>query len=242
MRELPEHLRVPWGVKAAVVVYLLPWIIFPIVLILLLSGAAPYVPLLREFLGALDKGSIQANLLLVMVDALVELALVWWYLKRFRLGWSRVGWRKFNLLQAVGLVFLMLVSFTVAVAILTAVVAYLIPAFNANQAQTNEFTGQTVSHPVLTLLALVIIPPIIEETVFRGFIFPALSKRFGLIFGAVSTSILFGFAHLQANVGIYTFVLSLALCFMYVKLRSIFPGMALHMLNNYLAFIALHGK
>jgi membrane protease YdiL (CAAX protease family) len=144
-----------------------------------------------------------------------------------------------NALALLGLMFLV---FTIGVFALTALVALLVPAFDAGQAQTNEFTGQTASHPSLTLMALVIIPPIIEETVFRGFIFPALSRRRGLVFGAIMTSILFGLAHLQANVSIYTFVLGLVLCYMYVKLKSIVPGIILHMLNNYLAFIALGAK
>ncbi len=87
-----------------------------------------------------------------------------------------------------------------------------------------------------------LIPPIIEETVFRGFIFPAFSKRFGVIIGALLSSLLFGFAHLQYNVGVYTVVLGLLLCLLYIKLRSIVPGIFLHMLNNYLAFVALTHK
>ncbi len=87
-----------------------------------------------------------------------------------------------------------------------------------------------------------ILPPIIEETVFRGFIFPAFAKKWGVIWGAIASSILFGFAHLQANVGVYTFVIGLLLCFLYVRLKSIIPGIFFHMLNNYLAFVALTGK
>jgi hypothetical protein len=121
-------------------------------------------------------------------------------------------------------------------------VSVLVPSFNANQAQTNEFTGSAGSHQSLALIALVLLPPILEETIFRGFLFPALAKKWGVGWGAIISSAIFGIAHAQANISIYTFVLGLLLCFMYVRLKSIFPGMAVHMLNNYLAYIALTSK
>ncbi len=241
-RLIPDHLRVPWGVKDAIVVYILPWVVLPILIVIALSLLSPYIPLARSFLSALQANSVQANFTLVLIDAIVELVIVALYLKKYKAGWKSVGWRKFSILQAIGLVLLMLIIFTLGVAALTTLVAYLIPSFNADQAQTNEFTSQTRSHPSISLIALVILPPIIEETVFRGFIFPAMSKKYGLVFGAIVTSVLFGIAHLQANVSVYTFVLSLVLCFMYVRLRSIIPGIALHMLNNYLAFVAIGVK
>jgi uncharacterized protein len=62
------------------------------------------------------------------------------------------------------------------------------------------------------------------------------------MWGAVLSSGLFALAHGQANIAIYTFPLGLLLCFMYVRLGSIVPGMALHMINNYLAFVAVAGN
>ena len=44
---------------------------------------------------------------------------------------------------------------------------------------------------------------------------------------------------MQANVGVYTFFLGMVLCFMYARLRSIVPGVLLHMVNNLLVFVAL---
>ena len=241
-KTVPEHLNVPWKSWDAIVVYILPWIILPILVILIAAGLAPYFHEFRLFIDGIKANSIGANFVNVLIDAVGELGVVYLYLKKYHVGWKEVGWRKFSIVRAIGLLGLMFIVFSIGVYALTTLVTYLLPAFNANQAQTNDFTAQTIVHPSLTLLALVIIPPIIEETVFRGFIFPALSKRFGLIFGSVATSLLFGFAHLQANVSIYTFVLSLALCFMYVRLRSIIPGIGLHMLNNYLAYISIGMK
>jgi membrane protease YdiL (CAAX protease family) len=164
------------------------------------------------------------------------------YLRRYRVGWSMVGWRRVNVLKAVGYLVGILVVFLVASNLLLDLVSVLVPSFNANQAQNNDFIGASGSHHSLALVALVLLPPVLEETIFRGFMFPALAKKWGVVWGAVISSAVFGLAHAQANISIYTFLLGLLLCFMYVRLRSIFPGMALHMLNNYLAFIALAHK
>lgn len=242
MRTLPAHLRVPWGIGAALVVYLLAWVGATIILILLIGFLAPFVPQAGQFLDALRANDIKATFTLVSANALIALGLVAGYLRHFRVGFDVVGWRTFNLWKASLYLLAILIGFVVASQLLLYILSILIPGFNADQAQSNDFTSSTVTNPHLALLALVIIPPIVEETVFRGFIFPAFAKKWGVIWGAIISSVLFGFAHLQPNISAYTFVLGLLLCFLYVRLKSIIPGMLFHMLNNYLAYIALAGK
>ena len=239
---LPAHLKVPWGIGAALVVYLLAWIGFTFALVILIGFASPYLPVAAQFLDALQRNDVQASFILVIVNAVVAFALVAMYLRHFKVGFDTVGWRKFSIIKAALYLLAIFVIFIIGSGLLIYLVSVLVPGFDSNQAQTNEFTTSTTSNPHLTLIALVIIPPIIEETVFRGFIFPAFAKRWGVIWGAIISSVLFGFAHLQANVGVYTFLLGMLLCFLYVKLKSIIPGILFHMLNNYLAFVALSGK
>jgi membrane protease YdiL (CAAX protease family) len=242
-RALPEQLNVPWGIGQALIVFALVWIGLPIALILLMGVLSPYLPLAKSFYDGLVNGNLTANFIEVLFDAIAGLGLVWFYLRRYKVGWKAVGWRGFNPWRAIGTFAAILVIFLVGVSLLLALVSFLIPSFNANQTQTNDFTGTVAQqHRLISIFALVIIPPIIEETVFRGFIFPAFAKKWGTWAGAIASSVLFGFAHLQANVSVYTFFLGLLLCFMYVRLKSVYPGMALHMLNNYLALMALTGK
>jgi membrane protease YdiL (CAAX protease family) len=196
----------------------------------------------EQFLKAASNNNVEANFVLDLLDAVAGFSVVALYLRHYKVGWSMVGWRQVNWIKAVKYLVCILIIFVILSNLVLALVSILIPAFNANQAQTNEFTGATNSHTSLALIALVLLPPILEETIFRGFLFPALAKKWGVAWGAVISSAVFGIAHAQANISIYTFVLGLLLCFMYVRLKSIFPGMAVHMLNNYLAFIALSSK
>jgi membrane protease YdiL (CAAX protease family) len=153
-----------------------------------------------------------------------------------------VGLRKVGVLRTVGYIGAILMIFVLFIQALLVVVKLLVPGFDPDQAQTNEFTQNVDTHRSLALMALVVLPPIFEEIIFRGFIFPAISRRTGIIWGAILSSVLFGLAHGQANIIVYTFPLGLVLCFLYFRTKSIVPGIALHMINNLLAFVAMSQK
>ncbi len=244
-----ELFNVPWGPTQALIVFALVWIGLPLLVIILAAMLAQYLPLAKSFYdglaytGPMTLNSLIASFVEVIIDAVAGLGLIYFFLRRYKVGWKAVGWRKFNLWKAIKILLIVFVAFLIGVTVLLALVSVLIPGFNANQTQSNDFTTNVAQqHRLISLFALVVIPPIIEETVFRGFIFPAFAKKWGTWAGAISSSILFGFAHLQANVSVYTFLLGMLLCYMYVKLKSVYPGMALHMLNNYLALMAITAK
>jgi len=240
-RTLPEHLNVPWSV-ADLVAFVAAWFGIQIVVVLALALLGPVWPAASHFVALATKGDIGASFALDLLDAAAGFGLVALYMRKYRVGWSAVGWRRVNALKGIGYVVGILVIFVVLSNLALDLVTVLVPGFNPNQTQQNDFIGAAPQHHSLALVALVLLPPVLEETIFRGFLFPALAKKWGVVWGAVLSSAVFGIAHAQANISIYTFVLGLLLCFMYLKLKSIFPGMLLHMLNNYLAFIALTNK
>lgn len=232
-------LSVPWGIRQALVVFLLPWVIMPLAVMVWLQVVSPFFPQLQQFLSAFYRGDPLASFSLILLDVAASYVLIGYYLRRYQAGPKDLGLRAFNILKALGNLALIIVVFSVLVNAAYVILTVLSPGFDAAQPQVNEFTSAPGALHGLSLLALVIIPPLVEEPVFRGFMFPAFAKRFGLAGGAVVSSLLFGFAHLQANVSVYTFLLGLLLCFLYVRLGSIIPGTLLHMLNNYIAFSAL---
>lgn len=242
-RPMPEFLNVPWGMGEAAVVVAAFIAVIPLALALVLVGVGFFVPAVGAFTKSLAAGDVVPSFVLDLVISAGAFGVVWAYLRRYKVGWQAVGWRRpVNLWKTLLYLILLLVGFVVVAALLLAVLGLLIHGFNPDQAQTNDFTTGASKHLSISIIALVLVPPVLEETIFRGFIFPAIAKRTGLIWGAVISSVIFGLAHWQANISVYTFILGLVLCFMYVKLRSTIPGMALHMLNNLLAFAALSQK
>lgn len=240
-RRIPDFLNVPWRVRDVIAVVLI-WFGLQLLLGVGLVVVGQYVPAAAQFLASADKGDIGLSFALNLAGILMGFGLVAVYLQRYKVGWKAVGWRRFSWGKA-GLYLLgIFVVFLVLANVALLLVKTLVPGFDADQAQVNEFTQNAGTHRNLALIALVLLPPIFEETIFRGFIFPAIAKRMGVVWGALISSMIFGVAHGQPNLFVYTTILGLLLCFMYRRLGSIIPGIALHMLNNYLAFLAITGK
>lgn len=94
----------------------------------------------------------------------------------------------------------------------------------------------------LSALLTTVIAPIAEETLFRGYIFVALSKWRGWLPAALITGVLFGGVHAGSAPVAYLVplaVLGFMLCALYRLTGSLYPCIAAHSLNNSIAFGAL---
>jgi hypothetical protein len=105
-----------------------------------------------------------------------------------------------------------------------------------------------VTHSTAALIAasvfVCVIAPVAEEFFFRGFIFGLLRswlapRAWGPWVAAIMTGILFGLAHAGGAAAKYLVPLAFLgflLCLLRWKTGSLYPGMALHSINNSLAF------
>ncbi len=127
--------------------------------------------------------------------------------------------------------------------ILSAILVYLgsqIIGFNTSQSQNVGFHGlQTYTQYVLAFITLVIMAPIAEETLFRGYLYGKVKKYVPTWLAILITSVTFGLVHGQWNVGLDVFALSIVLCVLREISGSIWPSIWLHMLKNGLAFYIL---
>ena len=132
------------------------------------------------------------------------------------------------------------VVYFIASAIVTSVVTGIIPGFDANEAQDVGFAdlSQTYEY-VLAFLTLVVLAPVAEELLFRGYLYGKLRKWLVVWLAALVASIVFGVVHGQWNVGVDVFVLSLVMCALREVSGGIWAGTLLHMLKNGLAFYLL---
>lgn len=129
----------------------------------------------------------------------------------------------------------------IAYALLSASIAYIavtyVPGFPVDQAQDVGF--KSMGHReeyLLAFIALVVVAPIAEELLFRGYLYGKLRARVPLYGAILATSVLFGFIHGQWNLALDTFALSLVLCGLRELTGSIWAGVLLHMLKNAIAF------
>jgi membrane protease YdiL (CAAX protease family) len=100
--------------------------------------------------------------------------------------------------------------------------------------------GDIVGGTTGLIVAVALIAPIGEEIVFRGFLYGALRNRLGTGAAATIAGLIFGCAHLTTAADSWQIVppiafFGIAMCLLYERTGSIFPGMGAHMLLNGIA-------
>jgi sodium transport system permease protein len=90
----------------------------------------------------------------------------------------------------------------------------------------------------LLLVFVVVLPPC-EEIAFRGFILGGLQRRFSPWTAIVVSSLLFALYHMNVFQFLPAFLLGLVLGLLATRTRSIWPGVLLHALQNFLSLSLL---
>ena len=133
--------------------------------------------------------------------------------------------------------------------IVAALTAGWLLSVNLNQTQSIGFSGTYSGWQLfIVFVSLVVLPPIAEEIMFRGFLFSGLKKKLPVIWAALFTSLLFAVPHLLESgsggllwiAGIDTFILSMVLCWLRQATGRLYAGMGLHALKNFIAFATLY--
>ena len=97
----------------------------------------------------------------------------------------------------------------------------------------NSGMSSLTSYPFwLALLVNAILIPILEEVVFRGYLFSRLGKAMPAVVAAVISSVVFGLCHGGLVWAIWAGVTGLIICVVRVKSGSIIPGMIFHIIMN----------
>lgn len=163
-----------------------------------------------------------------------------WLVRKKRVSAEDIGlhrlpfWRDI-LMAPVGLI----VYFILSAAFILTITA-LIPSFNVNQPQDTGFNAITQQYQlILAFITLVVLAPVAEEILFRGYLFGKLRKLVPLWVAILITSILFGLIHGAWNLAIDTFALSIVLCLLRVSTGSLWAPILLHMMKNAIAFYLL---
>ncbi|MDQ4065663.1 MAG: CPBP family intramembrane metalloprotease [Actinomycetota bacterium] len=110
-------------------------------------------------------------------------------------------------------------------------------------AQEQVAPGETSLLPidlVWLLLAGAVAAPIVEEFIFRGLLFPYLRARKGVVFGVMASSALFAALHFVPPLLPALFVFGVVQALVVHRLRSLYPAVALHALNNAILLLAVY--
>jgi uncharacterized protein len=236
-----------WGIPKAVLLVLGSFVVLPILAQITVSFV-PYV-LGWDTLRAeqwLD-GSFGIFSKVLLAEALIAGALFWFIRRKKQSFWrvvalEKLRWKDAGYALTGAMVYIGV--FIIAVMFINALVP-----LDTTKEQAIGFEKSIEGFDlVLAFVSLAILPPIIEEIVFRGFLFGTLrARKLALTSAMVSTSIFFGTLHLLGSgdgsllwiAFIDTFILSMVLCYIRESTGSIWGCIFLHALKNAFVFINL---
>lgn len=121
-----------------------------------------------------------------------------------------------------------------------ALIASLVPSLDLEQAQDVGFEslGLPIEY-ILAFITLVVIAPVAEELLFRGYLLGKLGTFLPSWAAILVSSALFGLLHGQWNVILDTFILGIFLGMLRKFTGSIWAPILLHMIKNGLAYYLL---
>jgi membrane protease YdiL (CAAX protease family) len=234
-----------WLVVKTLVIFLASQVIASFVVVFFLALQDPSADP-----SQLLNNSIAAQFFYVLIAELLAVACVFAILRYRNMTLSFIGlgrkpmpadfWR-----AAVG--FVVFYGLLIVASIL---VSILLPSVNTDQKQQLGFNNiVSTGDNILALFALVLLPPLGEELLVRGYLFSGLRARLRFWPAALLTSVLFGVAHLEFGTGepllwaaaVDTFVLSIVLVYLRESTGALYAGMLVHLLNNLVAF-SVHFK
>jgi membrane protease YdiL (CAAX protease family) len=175
---------------------------------------------------------------LLLDGSLVAVALLFASFVRRPRPWH-FGLRRTPFWPAVGWAALGIFTFYVFAAIYTVIVQPDVDQTVAEDLGADESTIGLVAAGFM----IICVAPFAEEFFFRGFFYGALRTRFSVAVAAIVDGLVFGLIHFEGGTdGLLIVpplaVLGVVFCLVYEQTRSLYPVVALHSINNSIAYAA----
>ena len=117
----------------------------------------------------------------------------------------------------------------------------IIEFFNLNNFNDSNYSKMVVealnNNYILIFLLAVILGPICEEIIFRGYLFKILKIRLNNFYAIILNSIIFGIIHFELSAIIPAVILGISLSLIRLKTNNLIPSTIIHSLHNLLALI-----
>lgn len=177
---------------------------------------------------------------IIYVITILLVAVLPYKIKKIKTSKSEIGLNRLPNWMDIAITPAGFIAYIVFSAILVFITTSIFPGFDIDQAQNIGFDNLSKQYEyILAFFTLVVIAPVAEEVLFRGYLYGKLKKYVPLWIAVIATSLLFGAIHGNWNVIIDTFALSVVLCVLRELTGSIWASILLHMLKNGIAFYVL---
>lgn len=198
----------------------------------------PEILELKSLLG-ISQGRI-FSLLLYTLSTGIAVAVYYFLLRDRGFGFSKAGFRKS--ITGKGLLYSL-------ICVSIAMFSYPVLESLLKLLQIPMYWGDRISYPIQQketqdiywgILTAVILAPLTEDTIFRGYVVEMLKERMKKWVAIILGTIIFASVHLQffgPGLTVYMLLWSILTCYLYVKFDNIYPSLIFHALNNIWAYI-----
>jgi membrane protease YdiL (CAAX protease family) len=100
----------------------------------------------------------------------------------------------------------------------------------------------SISDFFIVVFSAVILAPVLEEMLFRGFLQTSLENNLNIKVAVIVTSIIFAIFHAYPWVLLQIFIIAIVMGVMAWKSNSIIPSIIVHLINNGIALIFVNSK
>jgi uncharacterized protein len=243
LTSVTDDISVPWG-----------WTDLFLFLVLGIAGfvlISLFVGLALAMSGAnfhrIQESPTDINRLSILIQVLVDLGLLAYLAAQMRLRfhspfWHTIGWRKIYASRiSPGAYYLGLVLSGFLLSIIVLLGSALFPP-KKNLPIQSLFQDRYAT--LLFMLLAVLLAPLVEETIFRGYIYPVIARSFGKVWGILATGALFGLLHASqlwggwSQIALLVFV-GIVLTLARAVSRSVMASFVIHTSYNSLQVIGL---
>jgi uncharacterized protein len=240
---IPQDFRVPWGWADLAAFVVLAIAGFLLLSLLISTGLA-----ISGFdIRRLQKSPHELILLSIVIQVLLDLGLLAYLAVQMRVRfrspfWRTIGWHKLEtgrFPRAAVYFGLVLAGFFLSI-----IVSLGSALFPPNKDLPIEVLFQDRNTTLLFMLIAVFLAPLVEETIFRGYIYPVIGRSFGMVWSIVATGTLFGLLHAEqlwggwGQIALLIFV-GIVLTFARAFSRTVVTGFVIHTSYNSIQVIGL---
>ncbi len=202
----------------------------------------------RIFIALSNRQLLSANIsnisfiILYGIQVLLMMGVVWFTALHKRKGRLRdLGIRYYSIGKTlwytlISLIAIFAISF-IYVFVMNSVFGIEAPASKIEVLVKNRSISTTI-----LLIVVAFIAHVIEEVFFRGFLYSAFKKNWGVLPALLLSSILFSVVHLQLYSFVPLMIIGWLLAYIFEKTKSLFPAIFLHGVYNLILILILLGQ
>lgn len=202
----------------------------------------------RIFIALSDRQLLSANIsnisfiVLYGIQVLLMMGVVWFIALHKRKGRLRdLGLRYYSIGKTLWYTLISLI----AIFAVSFIYVYVMNTVFVIEAPVSKIEilvkNRSISNTIL-LVVVSFIGPVIEEVFFRGFLYSAFKKNWGVLPALFISSFLFSIVHMQLYSFIPLMIIGWLLAYIFEKTKSLFPAIFLHGVYNLILILILLGQ